>query len=216
MAGSDQSAARHVSHGGHRRATACLDYEDVSPRLLELNLAGALNGHVPITAIVSLIVVAAGTSTAMTRRSWRSNARPMRQPHSSATSLSTTSGARAPSASSGCGRSSENRSAVPSSIRRRCARAVRSRLQGGSRICPLTTPGSLVAIRPIVPALSLTCGAGSARNAGLSSSCWRRFSSLSVSWRSSVRTSSMTRGRSRDSGTCLPRTQALRVRRRAA
>jgi hypothetical protein len=32
----------------------------VSPRLLELNLAGALNGHVPITAIVSLIVVAAG------------------------------------------------------------------------------------------------------------------------------------------------------------
>ncbi len=32
----------------------------ISPRLLELNLAGALNGHVPITAIVSLIVVAAG------------------------------------------------------------------------------------------------------------------------------------------------------------
>jgi len=32
----------------------------VSPRLLELNSAGALNGHVPITAIVSLIVVAAG------------------------------------------------------------------------------------------------------------------------------------------------------------
>ena len=31
-----------------------------SPRLLELNAAGALNGHVPITAIVSLIVVAAG------------------------------------------------------------------------------------------------------------------------------------------------------------
>ena len=32
----------------------------MSPRLLELNSAGALNGHVPITAIVSLIVVAAG------------------------------------------------------------------------------------------------------------------------------------------------------------
>jgi UDP-N-acetyl-alpha-D-muramoyl-L-alanyl-L-glutamate epimerase len=32
----------------------------LSPRLLELNSAGALNGHVPITAIVSLIVVAAG------------------------------------------------------------------------------------------------------------------------------------------------------------
>ena len=32
----------------------------VSPRLLELNSAGALNGHVPITAIVSLIAVAAG------------------------------------------------------------------------------------------------------------------------------------------------------------
>ena len=32
----------------------------VSPRLIELNSAGALNGHVPITAIVSLIVVAAG------------------------------------------------------------------------------------------------------------------------------------------------------------
>ena len=32
----------------------------ISPRLLELNLGGALNGHVPITAIVSLIVVAAG------------------------------------------------------------------------------------------------------------------------------------------------------------
>ena len=32
----------------------------ISPRLLELNSAGALNGHVPITAIVSLIVVAAG------------------------------------------------------------------------------------------------------------------------------------------------------------
>ncbi|MGO9962820.1 MAG: endonuclease domain-containing protein [Acidimicrobiales bacterium] len=32
----------------------------ISPRLLELNAAGALNGHVPITAIVSLIVVAAG------------------------------------------------------------------------------------------------------------------------------------------------------------
>ena len=32
----------------------------VSPRLLELNSAGALNGHVPITAIVSLIAVAGG------------------------------------------------------------------------------------------------------------------------------------------------------------
>jgi hypothetical protein len=32
----------------------------VSPRLLELNAAGALNGHVPITAIVSLLSVAAG------------------------------------------------------------------------------------------------------------------------------------------------------------
>ncbi len=32
----------------------------VSPRLLELNAAGALNGHVPITAIVSLVSVAAG------------------------------------------------------------------------------------------------------------------------------------------------------------
>ena len=32
----------------------------LSPRLHELNAAGALNGHVPITAIVSLIVVAAG------------------------------------------------------------------------------------------------------------------------------------------------------------
>jgi len=32
----------------------------ISPRLLELNAAGALNGHVPITAIVSLVVVAAG------------------------------------------------------------------------------------------------------------------------------------------------------------
>lgn len=32
----------------------------ISPRLLELNADGALNGHVPITAIVSLIVVAAG------------------------------------------------------------------------------------------------------------------------------------------------------------
>ncbi len=32
----------------------------VSPRLLELNSAGALNGHVPVTAIVSLIVVVAG------------------------------------------------------------------------------------------------------------------------------------------------------------
>ncbi len=32
----------------------------ISPRLLELNSVGALNGHVPITAIVSLIVVAAG------------------------------------------------------------------------------------------------------------------------------------------------------------
>ncbi|MGD0942817.1 MAG: endonuclease domain-containing protein [Acidimicrobiales bacterium] len=32
----------------------------ISPRLLELNSAGALNGHVPITAIVSLIAVAAG------------------------------------------------------------------------------------------------------------------------------------------------------------
>jgi len=32
----------------------------VSPRLIELNSAGALNGHVPITAIVSLIVVVAG------------------------------------------------------------------------------------------------------------------------------------------------------------
>ena len=32
----------------------------ISPKLLELNAAGALNGHVPITAIVSLIVVAAG------------------------------------------------------------------------------------------------------------------------------------------------------------
>jgi hypothetical protein len=32
----------------------------ISPRLLELNDAGALNGHVPITAIVSLVVVAAG------------------------------------------------------------------------------------------------------------------------------------------------------------
>jgi hypothetical protein len=32
----------------------------LSPRLAELNAAGALNGHVPITAIVSLIVVAGG------------------------------------------------------------------------------------------------------------------------------------------------------------
>jgi hypothetical protein len=32
----------------------------ISPELLELNAAGALNGHVPITAIVSLIAVAAG------------------------------------------------------------------------------------------------------------------------------------------------------------
>jgi len=32
----------------------------LSPALLELNAEGALNGHVPITAIVSLIVVAAG------------------------------------------------------------------------------------------------------------------------------------------------------------
>ncbi len=32
----------------------------ISPKLLELNAASALNGHVPITAIVSLIVVAAG------------------------------------------------------------------------------------------------------------------------------------------------------------
>jgi hypothetical protein len=32
----------------------------ISPRLLELNAAGARNGHVPITAIVSLVVVAAG------------------------------------------------------------------------------------------------------------------------------------------------------------
>jgi hypothetical protein len=32
----------------------------ISPRLLELNSSGAMNGHVPITAIVSLIVVAAG------------------------------------------------------------------------------------------------------------------------------------------------------------
>jgi len=32
----------------------------ISPNLLELNLTGALNGHVPITAIASLIVVAAG------------------------------------------------------------------------------------------------------------------------------------------------------------
>jgi hypothetical protein len=32
----------------------------IDPELLELNAAGALNGHVPITAIVSLIVVAAG------------------------------------------------------------------------------------------------------------------------------------------------------------
>jgi hypothetical protein len=32
----------------------------LSPRLSELNSAGALNGHVPITAIVSLIAVAAG------------------------------------------------------------------------------------------------------------------------------------------------------------
>jgi hypothetical protein len=32
----------------------------ISPKLLELNAAGALNGHVPITAIVSLIVAAAG------------------------------------------------------------------------------------------------------------------------------------------------------------
>jgi hypothetical protein len=32
----------------------------ISPNLLELNSAGALNGHVPITAIVSLIAVAAG------------------------------------------------------------------------------------------------------------------------------------------------------------
>ena len=32
----------------------------ISPRLLELNSAGARNGHVPITALVSLIVVAAG------------------------------------------------------------------------------------------------------------------------------------------------------------
>jgi hypothetical protein len=32
----------------------------ISPRLLELNASGALNGHVPVTAIVSLISVAAG------------------------------------------------------------------------------------------------------------------------------------------------------------
>lgn len=32
----------------------------ISPRLLELNAAGARNGHVPITAIVSLLAVAAG------------------------------------------------------------------------------------------------------------------------------------------------------------
>ncbi|MGD1012557.1 MAG: hypothetical protein ABR925_08525 [Acidimicrobiales bacterium] len=32
----------------------------ISPRLLELNAAGALNGHVPITAVVSLLAVAAG------------------------------------------------------------------------------------------------------------------------------------------------------------
>jgi hypothetical protein len=32
----------------------------IDPALLELNAAGALNGHVPITAIVSLIVAAAG------------------------------------------------------------------------------------------------------------------------------------------------------------
>jgi hypothetical protein len=32
----------------------------ISPKLFELNSAGALNGHVPITAIVSLIAVAAG------------------------------------------------------------------------------------------------------------------------------------------------------------
>jgi hypothetical protein len=32
----------------------------VSPRLLDLNSAGALNGHVPITAVVSLLVTAAG------------------------------------------------------------------------------------------------------------------------------------------------------------
>ena len=51
----------------------------LSPRLLELNAAGALNGHVPITAIVSLIVVAAGYVYGYDTVSWRSSARPTRR-----------------------------------------------------------------------------------------------------------------------------------------
>lgn len=51
-------AARRVAHA------AGLDLltveRRIDPHLFELNAAGALNGHVPITAIVSLIVVAAG------------------------------------------------------------------------------------------------------------------------------------------------------------
>ena len=99
----------------------------ISPRLLELNAAGALNGHVPITAIVSLIVVAAGYLYG-----YDTTLMALERSADEATSFfedvpSTTSGARAPSASSVCALSSANRSPGASSTPRPCARAAKSR-----------------------------------------------------------------------------------------
>jgi len=69
---------------------ACLDYEDGLASVARAQPGRALNGHVPITAIVSLIVVAAGYVYGYDTTLMALEARPMRQPHSSATSLSTT------------------------------------------------------------------------------------------------------------------------------
>ena len=177
----------------------------ISPRLLELNSAGALNGHVPDHR-----------DRVAHRRGRRVRLRLRHDPHGAralggrgdvarrGTWRSTTSGARAPSASSACGRWSANRSHARSSTPLPCARAASSRSRGGSRTCPPTTPASEAAIRSSAPARRSMAGAASARSAGSCSWCWLRFSSLTGSRPYSVTTSSRTLGRSKASVTCSP------------
>ena len=113
----------------------------ISPRLLELNLGGALNGHVPITAIVSLIVVAAGyvygydtTLMALERSADEATSfvGDVAVNHQWSKSTECELGLRSVI------RESVSRA---SSTPRLCARAARSRSQGGSRTCPPTTRG---------------------------------------------------------------------------
>ena len=132
----------------------------LSPRLLELNSAGALNGHVPITAILSLIVVAAGyvygydtTLMALERSADEATSLVGDVPVNHQWSKST----ECELAVRSVVRESVSRSIEYASPLRSCGEL---EIAGGLRACPPTTPAFEAAIRCSAPGRSSMAGAG--------------------------------------------------------